>query len=498
LKKIALISTLFWLSFFASAQEYYFDYQGRVEKAVVAIFALQFEEGVTLLNEEKKDFPKNLAVWHVENYIDFLRITLDGNRDLCDQLEDNLDKRVEKLELAAKSDPYRLFALADLNLQWAVAKGEMKYYFSSFRLMRRGYKQLIENQERFPNFVPTLVPLGFVQALIGSVPSDYQWAVNAVGLDGDYIQGVANLENAIAKIKNDKTLAYLLPEALMFSSMIALNISGEKDDILEVISDVKQQYGSSPNSLSFTFLLASAYMKTGQSDSAIRLLQNRPTGDKYFTFHQLDYMLGKAFLYSLDENCVSIFKKYISESVSENYIPSSSQMIAWSYLIDGDTSNYWKWINKIEDNSSYISSDKQAYRAMKKQLLPNPYLLKARLLFDGGFYSLAKDVLNNSETKQSLKNDREILEMVYRTARVAQESGNIALAIAKYKETIALGENEEFYFAANSALKLGNIYEKRKQYTLANYFYDLCLNMDFEEYHSGITQKAKAGIERVK
>ncbi len=66
-----------------------------------------------------------------------------------------------------------------------------------------------------------------------------------------------------------------------------------------------------------------------------------------------------------------------------------------------------------------------------------------------------------------------------------------------YEKTIANGSQSKRYYAGNSALKLGEIYEQEKQVSKAIFYYSLCLELDFDEFENGIQSKAKAGLKRI-
>ena len=66
-----------------------------------------------------------------------------------------------------------------------------------------------------------------------------------------------------------------------------------------------------------------------------------------------------------------------------------------------------------------------------------------------------------------------------------------------YTSTVSTGLNMPYYFAANASLQLGYIYEYKKNYPKAQYYYSLCSQMKNEEYKNSIETKAKAGLRRV-
>jgi hypothetical protein len=66
-----------------------------------------------------------------------------------------------------------------------------------------------------------------------------------------------------------------------------------------------------------------------------------------------------------------------------------------------------------------------------------------------------------------------------------------------YEKTLKNGENSSYYFSANSALLLGEIFERRNDPVKAREYYHRCLSMRDHDYQNGIDQKAKAGLKRV-
>jgi tetratricopeptide (TPR) repeat protein len=70
-------------------------------------------------------------------------------------------------------------------------------------------------------------------------------------------------------------------------------------------------------------------------------------------------------------------------------------------------------------------------------------------------------------------------------------------AIASYSKAINIGRSSNYYFAANAALCIGNIYEYIKDYNLAANYYNQALSMKHHEYQNSIDTQAKEGLDRV-
>jgi len=114
----------------------------------------------------------------------------------------------------------------------------------------------------------------------------------------------------------------------------------------------------------------------------------------------------------------------------------------------------------IKKGATDSDADKQANKDAKAGTWPNPLLLKARLLNDGGYNNEALALLSgksNTDFPQVSDN----LEFTYRLARIYDDLDRDDEAIKTYLVAIALGKNRQEYYASRAALQIGWIYEKQ-------------------------------------
>jgi len=152
--------------------------------------------------------------------------------------------------------------------------------------------------------------------------------------------------------------------------------------------------------------------------------------------------------------------------------------------------------NVKANGSDDTEADRQAQNEAEGSI-PDVDLLKARLLFDGGYYERAIKILE-SKKPEDYRDFKEQLELIYRKARIYDELGQDQLAIPLYQKTITMGAEYPYYFAANSALCLGLLYEEKGEKEKAKYNFNQCIQMDDHEYRTSLNGKAKAGLERLK
>ena len=95
------------------------------------------------------------------------------------------------------------------------------------------------------------------------------------------------------------------------------------------------------------------------------------------------------------------------------------------------------------------------------------------------------------------KTAKDQLEYKYRLARVLDKLEMTDRAKEFYLKTIDHGQDLKFYYAAASCNFLAQMYEKEKDYVLAEKYYKKCLSLRDHEYQNSLDQKAKAGLNRI-
>jgi tetratricopeptide (TPR) repeat protein len=250
------------------------------------------------------------------------------------------------------------------------------------------------------------------------------------------------------------------------------------------------------NSLLKTMLQGYAAAKTAHNDDAIAYLEAAPKGASYIALPMVNYYLGCARLNRLDEDTPSALIAYVNGFKGANYIKDAYLKLAYFYLLQNDSEKYAYYLNMVRTRGYTIDQkDKQALREAN-DVRPDINLLKARLYFDGGYYTKALTELNNKDVNQ-LKLLRDKTELYYRYGRVYDKIGKTSDALENYQQAINLGKGTSYYFSANAAVFCGRVYEERKDYNNAAVFYNEALAMKNHEYQDDIDNDAKAGLKRI-
>lgn len=465
--------------------------------AYTDVMCFRFAKAQFRMNTEKRLNPDNQVIWIIENYIEFLKVMVGEEEKDFNILKNNRDIRLQKLAGNGNDSPWYLYSQSLLYLQSGVARLKFGEYVNAGLDINRAYRLLLENKEKFPDFVMNKAGLGILHSLVGTVPSKYHWAVRSLQFEGTIPEGTNEIKQAYLQVASDPQLSFLLPETAFLLSFVTLNLAAD----VPVAANLAEKFRTSAFSTVYTesplmvYMLANIYTKAGENDKTIKLLSDFKSGADMYPFHYLNYMLGVAKLTRLDADACYPLLSFLGNFKGKNYIRSAYLHLAWYYLIYNNVQQFNTYTERIKlRGNNQVDNDREAFSFAGNNSKPDLTLLRARLLFDGGYYARAKHELDGFKPLDT----RSGIEYTYRLGRIYHNWGKLDEAIPFYNETIKNGEGQPYYFAANAALQLGIIYEQRSDFITSAKYYSKVLKMDFEEYQFSISNKAQAGLNRIK
>ncbi|MFH1118992.1 MAG: hypothetical protein V1775_04160 [Bacteroidota bacterium] len=469
-------------------------------KAYELILQLKLGEARDLLRSSKKSNPENNIIPYLENYCDFLEIIISEEEELFKSHSVSRKSRIARLDEGNEKSPWHLYCLAQVNMQWAFARLKFGEYLTSAIELNRSYRQLTLNKERFPDFSPNDAALGLLHVLIGSVPDNYKWIAESLSFHGTVKQGMGEFRKIFDNPAVLTQYPFLKAESLFLLSFITFNFSASTDDshFLQAMLENPGNKTLINESPLLIYAASTFYIHNGMNDQALYLLINRPKGNAYFPFQYLEYLTGIAKLNKLDFSARIHFLRFVVNFRGKNFIKSAYQRLAWIELLGNNPEGYNLYMDRITLIGSVdIDGDAQALAESEYPSPPDKILLKTRLLYDGGYYHEALLAIKESDpAKHATLHEK--LEYKYRLARIYHKSGNLNKAITLYLEVLNQGAASPYYFAANAALQLGNINEAEVNIEKARYYYQKCLDLEYDEYKTSISQKARAGISRLR
>lgn len=471
-----------------------FNFSPLARQIYQKIFDLRFTEARASLETLKTQEPGNLIALFLENYLDFLTVLCGDKRSDYVRLVKKMNPRLAKIARGNPRSPYFLYTQAEIRLQWALLRARYGDYLSSLNEVKKAYDLLLENQRRHPGFMANRKSLGVLHALVGNIPKEYRWGIKALsGMSGTVEQGMAEMESAMAYARQHDFV--FAEETLIACAFMQLHLKNDKQRAWQTLNCGILDPKNSPLA---AFALASMAIRTGRNDEAIHLLEQCPEGPAYHAFPYRYYQLGIAKLNRLDPDADRALETFTRVFAGESGLKEAYQKLAWHHLIKGNLIAYQENINLVKTRGNDRSEpDKTALREARSGEIPDVRLLKARLLFDGGYYRRAFDILKNAGAGYT-GTGKTGLEYAYRMGRITHEMGDTPAAIRYYTQTINAGAKQPWYFACNAALQLGLLYEQNKDFTAARISFRRCLDIKPDEYAGSLHARAKAGLARVR
>lgn len=470
-----------------------FQWNKNCKEAYKLTIELKFDKAQTILENEKKENPNNSLTHFIENYTNYLKIQIGEEKSDFDKLKINKDKYLDIIEEDNSESPWLLYSQAEINLQWAANRLKFGEYFSAAFEINKAYRLLQENSKKYPYFIPNKKSLGLLYTLIGSVPEQYNWILSIIGMEGSIKSGFKLIEESILEMKKNNDFSIMLDESYFLYSFLKMNLDNNTSDLKKILKQIQTS-----DNLLLNFASSRLASKLGENDLAIQILEKRNSDKSCYPFHYLEYLLGVSKQNKLDDECLTHFENYLKNFNGKNYKKSALMRMSWHYLLKNDIKNFKLFRDKISNiGSNQIDADKEAISYFEYKEIPQKNLLKARLLFDGGYYNLAIAELNKIDNPQQFSNSKNTLEFYYRLARCQENTQQNNNAISNYKKTIRIGYNERYFYAAKSALQLALHYESDGQKSEAKSFFNTCIEMKNHQHEQGIEQKAKAGLNRL-
>lgn len=483
IEKTLFLGCLIFFSIFSNAQS--FDFSKEHINAYQKILALK----LPLADKKLEKLSTNNGITlYLKSLSSSILILLENDETAYENWLDNYDNSIDLIEKYDKKSPYYLFALSEIKLHAAF----LKFYFgdrmSAFWHFRSAYNLLKENDKKFPNFLANKKSLGSLNILLGSVPNEYTWIMNGLGFYGNINKGLKQLQ----EIQQSNSLFKL--EVNLSSLLIKSSLFKEKKESLTISLQLKKEHS---DNLLIHFIHSSILQKMGKNELVLKSFKNYPPQNNYAPFPYLAIMHGDALLQKgLYKDAIPKYESFIQQNKGTHYLKHVYYHLFIAYQLQNKQIQAKQFLDKCAvEGSILIDTDKHANKFANQEKIPHNSLIKARLFSDGGYYSEAIDCLKDSSIYH---NHEDLLEFHYRKARIYHNIDNHQKAILYYKKVILLTkESDNSYFAPNSCLQLGYLYQNSKNYQLAKWYFEKALNYEKHEYKNSIDNKAKAGLSQL-
>lgn len=438
----------------------------------------------------KQNNPNNAVHIYLANFIEFNKIIWQEEAKQFEAFKENTSSRIDYIGKQNKNSPWFLFTQAELKLQLALIEIKQNETISAAWNIRAAYLLLTNNAARYPDFLPTYKSLGIIHVIAGSIPDKYHWLLGMVGMKGDIRSGLKELDKA-AQVNNPVQLEAQISISLINAFLLNNPALGTEQ--------MGQIFTNNTDNLLVINLYGMLLKGNGNSKLAQKILLNRPRTPEYTQIANTYKLIGDTYLADLQySSAIAWYKYFLNQYHGLNYIKDVNSKLMLCYWLDNnqvETTKYQKRV--LNYGAAHFDADKKASHFATTYQQQNKLLTKARLLCDGGNYAYADKLFDDINLAQFTKqNDK--LEYYYRRGRIYHFMKKTDLAVQFYIKAIEISSLKDYiYFAPNAALQTGYIYQERKEYDKARFYFKKALSYKSHEYKSNIDHKAKAALREI-
>ena len=430
------------------------------------------------ISENLNNFPQSPQKVFLENYHITLDALINDNAESHSRLEENISKHIKIIESSRKEIPHlENLLISRLHLNMALVHIHFGYNFKGILSYRQANRYMKEQLKNYPDVEENKGIQAIIEIFSGSIPDNYKTLAGLAGFSGNMDRGFELLNDYL---EYSRQTDYLHHEALLWNSFIGSRYNSFIPDFnSHDIRVVKQS-----NILSFFY--GFSLLKQRKPVETLEIIkENNPNN-----FPLKYYLQGIANLTLLNiEAAKSSLTSFLAYCKGACYNSDTARKLYWIAFLENNRKDMELWKNRaVISKIPQTTVDKEAINECSRNDLINAELLKARLLFDGGNYQKAMELVLNVEISTSNKNW--IVEKEYRTGRIFLTMEQSDNAIKHFKQCVDNYSSEiKSYYPAYSALELATIFHNKRMYDERDKWIKKCNELNTGDYQYEIKEK---------
>ncbi|TSA28833.1 MAG: hypothetical protein D4R67_03120, partial [Bacteroidetes bacterium] len=452
------------------------------------VMDLQVDQAKKLLAQEIKLNPENYYAYYLDQTCDVFRLLINSSDKEYNAFVDNFNKKREIMDGKDETSPYYLSCYAEMELQVAVFSIMHGAQWNGLTKGYAAYKKVYRNLDKYPTFKPNRKLDGFFNVGISNLPPFVKWAVSFFGVRVNLDYGFKVLQEYYLSQKN---IQGLNAEAALFIILAAkINKTPEK-----VYEFTKSLDSTIARTFIHTYFRANIAYRTGRNEEALAILRQINHDENDFADVIYSYLMGKILLRKQDPQASYYISRYLSHLEKKEYLKEMNYNLALYYLLNGDRQKYIARCKIVrEEGMDMNERDREALYDASLDYFPDVNLVKARLSLDGGYLEAYSKAINSFEANPS-KGLAYELEYHFLKGRYEAIRHNNTVAIAEFKKVMAMGEGQDYYFASEAALRLGNLYSEMGNKDLAGECFRKSMKLYKSDYYEYIDDKAAKALK---
>lgn len=467
-----------------------YDVNDNCKRAWQLLMDFKIDEAKVLLEGEISKDPENYYLYYLDQTCDAYKMVINSNEEDYKKFKEGFYAKRDIMDGKDEESPYYLACYSEMEIQLGMFNVINGDQFSGLKKMYTAYKRVYRNLEKYPDFKPSLKLDGFFNVSISNLPPFAKWAVSFFGVSVDIDYGF--------KILYENYLSQSEIPGINAESALFIILSAKINKTPDLVYDFTKSLDSN---ISATYVhkyfRANIAYRTGKNEEAYHILKGITNNVNKYTDITYNYLMGKVLMRRLDKNAKHYLKKYLSTHKHEEYLKEINNYLAIYHLLNGDEKKYHSYAEIVRENGMDLQErDREALYDVSIDYIPDVNLVKARLLIDGGYSEKFKSAIKLFDLKSNEIIGHE-LDYLSLKARFEAQNNNTYKAIVLFKKVIEIGEDEDYYFASEAALRLGEIYLENGDKDQANDYLKKSIKLYKNDYYEYIEDKARKALSRL-
>ncbi len=458
-------------------------WNSKYEQAYEEVLKLNFSTSNSILSNSTEKFEATEAYIKSSNY--FINVMLNNYND--DVLEnDSISYYLDIVNSSDIDSPWINYFQVEMLTMSSLINVRLDNKMASAYNIYKASKITKSTIKKYSGFAPMKTLHGFQLCTFSQIPDNYKSIASLFGIEGNYQQGITEIENSIENIG-----VGIIKDKSKFISVFSKKEFGKIDSIR--ISSSINSYKLYPVMIYYEAYLLYKDAKISETKNLLADTEN--TWQNKFNY--LNYFAGKMLIFSIDYSAKKYFYKFLENTKTDNFKQSTYRYLAYLELLESNTEKYNKFVETIKSNDFTFQSESDKSAINEVSSITNPKLIKSQLLFDGGYYSIAREELLSSPKTEICHSESDFIIYYYRLGSIRYKLNETDLAIDNFEKCTKFNFNNKFHYQANAYLHLGELYltlgdkEKSKQNLYK------CLELNGFPYSYGIHGKAKKVLENI-
>lgn len=426
---------------------------------------------------------------YISSLNDFLQLILRYNEETYHEYLKKENDYEDALDTLNPEKPMVTFVTGEITLHSALLRIHYGDQFAGALKLIKVYNLTQKNEPLASGNFYLDKTSAIIHILLSMVPGKYHFILSFLRIHPDLELGIQKL-----KLISEKPSIFQFEGSMLYALLNSYYLNNQDESRKAIDRIDSLNYAG----ILHDYLSGLIAVKGHNNPRALTAFENCRTYPPDVMFIPLsEYYLAGAYLKKLDLNKArETYQSFLAANQDGRYVKACYYHLYQISILERKTPEIKIYFNKVLTEGSMATEDDQyAYYLIKENQSPLPELLKARLLYDGGYFRKALKILDELD---ELKLDSEHhLEFFYRKGRVLQALEETSTAIKAFNRVFAYPENKDNYLVANSHLQLGYIYKEQNNMAAAREEFGLAMQYKGKIYQNSIVRESKTAYMEI-